>query len=239
MLLDLFKIARLIVQIRYAPALELWDNAGRVNRKIQKIWPDTEVVGDQVTPAQVILKSADIQIDTGFEQSTVQTSNLKTLDQVTSQRIVETFEAWRDELGLKSLTRVSSRILFTQDFSTPLEANSALLKLIGKSERVSVKVFDQPVDSPLNSVDFTYRFEDEMSFSFLRIRTEIGTLKITENPEIPEIKGTDRSINRLVVDFDRGLKKAVDPANFRMDEWLKGFVHLLRRDVEKVLGGTA
>lgn len=237
MLLDLFKIARLIVQIRYAPALELWDGAGRVNRKIQKIWPGTEVVGDQVTPAQVILKSTDVQIDTGFEQSTVQVNNLKTIDQSTTQRLVETFEAWRDELELKSLNRVSSRILFTRDFSTPLEANSALFKLIGNSGRVSKKVFDQPIDSPLNSVDFTYRFEDEMSFAFLRVRSELGTLQINENPDIPEIKGGKRSINRLVIDFDRGMKTAFDPVNFRMDEWLKGFNHLLRRDIEKVLGG--
>ena len=95
MILDNFKLSQLIVQIQYPHALELWDSAGAANRRLQKIWPDVEIVGDQITPNQVILKSGHVQIDTGLDKSTISLSRLTTIDQNSIQKITETFQAWR------------------------------------------------------------------------------------------------------------------------------------------------
>lgn len=132
------------------------------------------------------------------------------------------------------MTRVSSRVLYVKQFPTMREANEELFKLklcrLPKS-----KVFDQPADSPKNTFELTYRFEDEASFAFLRIRTEGVRLEFKADKEFTTLKDTSETKNRLIIDFDRGLIKSTEAASFRMDEWLKGFMHVLRRDVEKVL----
>jgi len=233
-ILDNFKIKQLVVQVRYLHALELWDNAGRVNRRIQKIWPDAKIVGEAVQPNNVVLKNDKAQIDTGLEQSTISLRQLTTLDQYTTQQIVDTFAAWRDELSLTKLNRVSSRVLYARDFETMREANEELFKL-SLCRFPQSKVFDQPTDSPKNTFVLTYRFEDEASFAFLRVRTEGVRMEFKADKEFTTLKDTSETKNRLMIDFDRGLIESTEAASFRMDEWLKGFMHVLRRDVEKVL----
>jgi len=233
-ILDSFKISQFIVQARYPHALELWDSAGSVSRRIQKIWPDAQIVGEAVSPNNVVLKNDKAQIDTGLEQSTITITQLTTLDQHTSQQIVDTFAAWRDELSLTNLNRVSSRVLFVKEFPTMRDANEELFKL-NLCPFPKSKVFDQPTDSPRNTFVLTYRFEDDASFAFLRVRTEGVRMEFKADKEFATLKDTSETKNRLIFDFDRGLIKATEAASFRMDEWLKGFMHVLRRDVEKVL----
>ncbi|MFN0313483.1 MAG: hypothetical protein ACKVQA_00360 [Burkholderiales bacterium] len=234
MILDSFKIRQLIVQVRYAHAIELWDHAGSVNRRVQKIWPGVEVVGEAVQPNNIVLKNDKVQVDTGLEQSTISLGKLTTLDQHTSQQIVDTFVAWRHELNLTKLTRVSSRVLYVKELPTLGEANQELFKL-NLCRMPPTKVFDQPTDSPLNTFVLVYRLEDEASFAFLRLHTEGVKLELKADSEFTTLKDTSEVKNRLIVDFDRGLKQPTDAASFRMDDWLKGFMHVLRRDVEKVL----
>lgn len=229
-----FKLSRLIVQAGYPPAPLIWDCAGKTNSRIQRIWPGLEFLLDHISPNQVILKSPGVQVETGLEKSTISLFGLKTIDQLTSDRIVETFGVWREFLGLEELSRISSRVIYTKDFKSISTANSALFALA--KYQIKAKVFDQPVDSPLNTIDCAYKFEDESSFAFLRIRTEQVTVEITPNADMPNLKGSKETTNRLVIDFDRGIKKKVAAADFRMDEWLKGFVHVFRRDLEKVVG---
>ena len=234
MILDTFKPAQVVVQIDYAPALELWDSAGRVNRRVQKIWPDAQVVPDQVSPANVTLRSPKAQIDTGVTRSTIALSRLTTIDHVSTQQVVDTFAAWRSELALTKLNRVSTRVIYIREFPALRSANEALLAF-GLCRWPKSKVFDQPEESDHNSFDLVYRFEDEASFSFLRVRTEQIKLELKVESDIGTLKEASDIKNRLIIDFDRGLKQSIDAASFRMDEWLKGFVHVLRRDVEKVL----
>lgn len=233
MLLDNFSIFRLIVQVRYPPAFELWDRAGRINRAVTRIWPDMEVVPEKTAPNQVILKSKTIQVDTGFDISTVSLSHLKSLDSTNSQRIVDTFDVWRKNLDLDDLNRVSSRVLYVRNYPDIGAANNALFSLVG--HRPSARVFDQPENSPLNTVDLAFKFEDEDSFSFLRLRTEFVKVELTVDPDFSEIEPQKKTINRLVIDFDRGLKKPIKAQDLRMDDWLKGFQHVLRRDLGKVI----
>jgi hypothetical protein len=233
-ILDSFKIRQLIVQIRYAHAIELWDSAGAACRRIQKLWPGVEIVGELASPNNVVLKGGKTQIDTGLEQSTISLAQLATLDQHTSQQIVDTFATWRDELEFVRLTRVSSRIVYAKEFPTLAEANQELFKW-GLCDFPKVKVFDQPTESALNTTDLTYRFEDEASFAFLRVFTQGVKLEIKADKDFPTMKDMSEVKNRLIIDFDRGLKQPTEASSFRMDEWLKGFMHVLRRDVEKVL----
>ena len=233
MILDTFKISQFIIQINYPNAFELWDKAGDVNRQLQKIWPDIDILENKVSPQQVVLANDKTQIATGINQSTLALTKINTIDQNSSQ-IVDTFRIWRNELALTKLARISSRVLYVKEFPSVLDANKELFAL-KLCRRPNTKVFDQPLDAPLNTIDITYRFEDKPSFAFLRIHVEQFTTNIEINSEFTALEKKSETKNRLIIDFDRGLKESVDAVSFRMDEWIKGFSHLLRRDLEKVI----
>jgi hypothetical protein len=97
------------------------------------------------------------------------------------------------------------------------------------------KVFDQPIDGLKNGVEVTYRFEDDSSFTVVRLKAQGLLYEQQADPEFFEEEVIRREKNRMILEFDRGIIRSVSSDSFRTDEWLKGYFHVLRRDIEKVL----
>lgn len=239
MFLDPFKLASLTVQIQYADALEIWDRAGATAKEMSKIWTDLQVLEGQ--PNQQILSGKNVQIQTGIKLSLATLTNLSSIDRQTIERVAQTFRTWRSELSLEQLSRLSTRALYTRDFESIKEANLALrgLNLV---RWPTAKIFDQPEDSETNAPEVAFKFEDSKSFSILRFRTEQLKFRMPPLPPPFEDAAADvgeKTVNRLVVDLDRGLLGIINATQVMMDEWLRGFQHILRRDIEKIVGGSS
>ncbi|NMF99689.1 hypothetical protein GPA27_20125 [Aromatoleum toluolicum] len=236
MILDSYSLHSLIVQFRYPNAFELWDRAGAIARRVAAIWPGLELT--DADPRQQTLRGNGVQLQTSIDTATVTLRRPKTLDARKIQQIKETFDVWRQSLELENAERVSTRGVYAKDYRSIREANAALFAM-NLIRWPTTKVFDQPLDAELNSVDLQYRFEDTNSFSFLRLKSEHVKYEVDLDAEFvdqTEIRGEKC---RLVIDFDRGLLGSVSTDKFRMDDWLKGFQHLLRRDLEKVIGSQS
>jgi hypothetical protein len=230
--LDDYKLFSLTLQIQHPKAFRVWDNAGAIANAILKIWPDLEVTEGQ--PNQQTLRSPAVQVTTGIGISTIILSKVTSIDPVTVNRISETYKIWKNGLGIEQLTRLSTRAFYQRDFGSLGEANTALRQL-NLVRWPTGKTFDQPEESELNVPEVTYKFEDSKSFSFLRLRTE--QLKFLMKPEPPfDDKEFSKEVTRLVVDYDRGLLGSIDANRFLAEEWFKGFQHILRRDLERLLG---
>jgi hypothetical protein len=232
MILDTFSLHNLIVQVQYDSAYALWDRAGAIAMKLSEVWPNLVVKEGQ--PQQQTLAGNGVQIQTGFSTSTVTISNSKAFDQRHVRQLSDTFEIWRSLLELKKLNRISTRAVFGKTFSSIKEANDALLGL-NLTAWPETKVFDQPLDSGQNGLDIQYRFEDEKSFAVLRVRAEKLKIEVGLDPFFFDESSIEKEKNRLVIDFDRGLLGSINVNSIRLDEWMKGFQHLLHRDLEKVL----
>jgi len=236
MILDSFKIHSAIIQIHYADAFLIWDRAGELNQSLSKIWPDVKVA--EGVPQQVTLSGAGVKIQTGFDKSTITVSGEHALSQLKVRQICDTFEVWCKTLEIGELSRVSTRVTYSKNFESLGNANAELLAL-NLVRWPETKVFDQPLESERNGLEVQYRFEDDDSFSVLRLKAEQLKYEVDLDPNVfdePEIR---KVINRMIIDFDRGLLGAVNADKFRMDEWLKGYQHILRRDIEKVLKAQA
>lgn len=236
MILDSFKLDNVIVQLRYAEAFELWDRAGKISRQLCDIWPDLKLV--EAGPQQQVLKGPGVEIQMGLAQSTVVLVGAKALEHRKVEQIKQTFEVWRQDLTLSRVDRVSMRVTYAKEFPSLGEANTELIGL-NLAKWPTVKVFDQPMESDRNSVEILYRFEDENSFSVLRLKTEQIKYEVNLDPAFVEHPEIRKSKSRMIVDFDRGLLGSVSADKFRMDEWIKGYQHILRRDIEKVTKGSA
>lgn len=232
MLLDSFKLHNLVFQVQYENAYALWDGAGAIAQKLSDIWPNLALHEGQ--PNQQTLTGDGVQIQSGLNTSTVTISNSKALDAHHAQLLMKTFEVWQSELMLTKLKRLSTRIVFEKNFPTIGEANAFFL---GREivKWPTSKVFDQSLDAGQNGIDLQFRFEDEKSFSVLRVRAEKLKMDVNLDPYFFEEAKLSKEKNRSVIDFDRGLLGSVDATTVRVDEWLKGVHHILRRDLEKVI----
>lgn len=233
MILDSCKLHALIVQVGYAQAFELWDRAGAIARQASRIWPGLEL--NTANPQEQTLRGDGLQIQTTMDKATITLHRPESLDARKVQQLADMFDIWRKELELLELSRVSTRAIYARDYASIAEANAALFAL-NLVRRPTERVFDQPQDAELNTVDVQYRFEDSKSFAFLRIRSERIEYKVELDPDFVSETEIRSNKSRLLIDFDRALLGTVIAAKLRMDDWLKGFQHVLRRDLEKVVG---
>ena len=232
MILDSFKLETVVTQLRYADAFELWDRAGAISRRLITIWPDLKLI--EGIPQRQSLRGKGVDIQTGITQSTVTLSGPKSLEQGKIQQLKDTFEVWREVLALDSVKRISTRATYSKEFPTLKEANAELFAL-NLARWPTSKVFDQPVDTERNGLEILYRFEDQNSFSLLQLKAERLEFNVDLNPEWVDEPEIRKVKSRMVIDFDRGLLGTVSAEKFRMDDWIKGFQHILRRDIEKVI----
>jgi len=234
MFLDTYQLSSLVAQVQYRNVYLLWDHAGAIADALTNIWDGVELVEGQ--PQRQILRSEDVQIETGLKTSTITLNRPASIDQFVG-KLKQTFDVWGKGMELDEASRVSSRAVYVKNFDSLGAANKELLEL-GLVPWPSGKVFDQPENGEKNSFDLTYRFEDDKSFSTLRIHTEKVALELKLNREFdPEDKiQRTRTAHRIVVDFDRGVLGKVSYRDFRVEDWFKGFQHLLRRDIDKVFG---
>ena len=231
MILDSFKLHTVIIQLQYPNAYELWDRAGAIGRRLSTIWSDLELI--EGTPQQQGFRARDVHIQTALRQSTITLTGANPLDPQKIQQAKETFEVWRETLILSEIKRISTRATYAKEFPSMKEANAEIFAL-NLARWPTAKVFDQPIEADLNGLELSYRFEDENSFSFLRVKAEQIKFEAELNPEFVDESRIEKSKHRMIIDFDRGLLGSVSAEKFRMDDWIKGYQHILRRDIEKI-----
>jgi hypothetical protein len=234
MLLDSYKPHALIFQITYDEAFEIWDRSGAMARTLRTIWPGLTLVEGR--PNYQTFTGNGIATRTGLADSSVTIQRKGILDARTIASLERTYDLWREILDLTVLKRASTRVIYVKNFDTIKAANAELLGM-----ELAVwpddNVFDQPMDAELNGLEIAYRFEDKASFSLLRLKSEQVKTEVELDPEFFDEPVLAKTKIRLVIDFDRGLLGSVDAGKFRVTEWIKGFQHVLRRDLEKVLKG--
>lgn len=232
MLLDEFHVAQLIFQVNYPIAFDIWDRAGALSKSIGKIWPGVDITRD-IEPSSIALRGKGFQITTKIDQGTVVLNNPKKIDALAISRISDTFGVWRDALELKELSRLSTRIIYALNFEDSASANSRVMRLL--KEELPERVFNQDMSSGNNAIEKRWRFLDEKSFTNISIRTEDLKFELQNDANIEEWNQDPLIIHRLAIDFDRGLKQVPPPDKLRADDWIKGVIHVARRDIEKLL----
>ena len=196
MILGSFKTHNAIVQIVYADAFLIWDRAGETNRHISKIWPGVKITESE--PQQVTLAGEGVKIQTGINKSTITISGEHALGQLKVRQICDTFEVWCKELEIDELSRVSTRVTYSKDFESFKNTNAELLAL-NLVRWPDTMVFDQPLESDRNGLEVQYRFEDESSFSVLKLKAEQLKYEVDLDPNVFNDPKIRKVINRMTI----------------------------------------
>lgn len=231
------KLKSLHFQIRYAPAFELWDEAGAIARAFSEAWGGLKVAEGQ--PNRVTLTKTGLTIRTELDNSLITLDVPETLD-VRSRAISEAVSIWKERLKLESLARISMRVAYVKTFPSQSGAAEAVRRL-GLVNWPTQKVFGQDEAGEKNGLECSLRFEDALAFTVLRARTESVVMDYEIHPDFAgDEPKVHKELHRMVLDFDRGTTQPIKSRDFSAEEWLKGYFHLLRRDLPKVIqeGGT-
>lgn len=235
MILDTFKLRTFTIRLDYDVAFELWDNAGSVARALNTVWGPLTV--KQPTPNQQVLENSTAQLFIGMTQSFIVVKNGKAFDRRGFSLISRTFEILARYLSLHQITRVSARASYVMETTSIGEANS-MVRSFPCVNWPSEKVFGQDPSSDLNTGSFSFRFQDEASFSVVDVKSE----QVHHRAELEVLDVTDAidvKKNYVVIEFDRGTLGVVEANQFRIEDWLKGYRHVLNRDIDKVLEGIS
>jgi hypothetical protein len=232
MILDSYKLSTTIFQIQYKDAVELWDNAGSIARSLITIWPDLKL--QAAKPDSQIFQSKEVHIQTTLDKGTLTLNGKNGFDDIRVKKVKETFEIWREKLELTMVERISTRVIYYKEFPTLAAANAAHMSM-NLVRLPTGKVFDQPTESDKNTTEVRFRFEDDKSFSFLRLATDGAKYEVEFDPDWVESQDIKKEKFRAIIDFDRGMLGTVDAHKFRVEDWFTGFQHVLRRDLEKVI----
>ena len=232
MLLDTLKLRSVHFQIRYAPAFELWDEAGAIARSFSDAWDGLKV--DEGQPNRVTLSKKGLIIRTELDNSLIALDVPETVE-MRSRAISGAVSIWRERLKLESFTRISMRVEYVKTFLSRSGATEAVREL-GLVNWPAQTVFGQDQGSEKDGLDCSLRFEDAFAFTVLRTRTESVIMDYEIHPDFAvDDSKVHKELHRMVLDFDRGTAQPMKANDFSSDEWLKGYFHLLRRDLPKVI----
>lgn len=233
MILDSFRLQTVIFQIRYKEAFRTWDHAGEIAQRLNIIWPGLKLSDGQ--PNRQIFKGNNINIQTSLTSSTITLTGADSLAHDKVEQLKKSFEMWREILELTDITQLSTLTTYEREFPSLKEANDELFRL-NLARWPTEKVFDQPVGSEDNGVELFYRFQDENSFSTVKLQVEKTTYEVDLNPDYVDEAEIRKTKNKMLIKFDRGILGSLNPQKFRVDDWIKGYKHVLHRDIGKVIG---
>jgi hypothetical protein len=238
MYLDNLKLRSIAFQVNYPVAYEIWDSAGEIARKLIGIWPGLKLQHGEPNRQFMVGDGVTVRSEAESAVAIFDAEHIKKISaEARSHQIRDAFAIWRTSLNLSDLNRVSMRVQYYKDYSSTKDVVKAMSEL-NCCKFPTPKVFDQPLDGERNNVDTSFRWEDDKSFALLRIYAESAIIKRVASPEIPEDADIKREQFRLVVDFDRGFISPIKAKDLRVEEWIKGYFHVLRRDIDKILLGT-
>lgn len=215
--------------MNYAPAYLLWDRAGEIARRLSKLWPDWKL--EQAQPGVITARAGSARLNTALDASFVNIQSPKAFSSF-SEQIANSFQIWTELLEIRSITKIGGRAIYIKDLKTREEANSEYQEL-GLANWPTRDVFNIRMDSSLNSGSIHYQIEDDASSVAVRIAPTFNVIEI-DNSEFPELSGK-KEIHRLIVDVDRQTKKTTEADRFSPNDWLKGYHHLLNRDLSAIL----
>jgi hypothetical protein len=189
---------------------------------------------EQAAPAQVrITIDEKTQAITGVDRSFFTVTNPKT-DLRELQGVAEVlFPPLLRYLNIANLTRVGLRVIYGKRFDTRKEAadfvadHSPIPRLKGKHLNIDGVIFEPEI---------YFQYEAEALGFSVRLKAQQSKINLTVPVEFEDIlkeKKTERSFVTLDVDY---YAHGITPiASFDASALIQGWLHLIRRDIGKVL----
>jgi len=234
-----FLLTRAVLELRYRPAHRLWDRAGDLADKIEKLSPALKNTTAQ--PNQIVFVGDKIQASIELHQIRVVGKRLRTSAQVEEyaaaaltivQTVVETIK-------IEEFQRAGCRLIFAQEHKTREAAEAT----IWARHLLSVP---QPITSHLKASEklarpeLSFAVEDKDSIGMryhLRIEEQTVEFQPAFDVDLVDLEPYSRTVCVVVFDFDRYTMTPIPIAKLSASEWILSAHKAALRDRPRLVGG--
>lgn len=233
-LLDLFKLERAVLEVRYPGAYLHWDRAGALWTEMTRKWPDlTNVKG---TPVQTVFARP------GKHQLAVEMQQARIIEFLPHSSLKSFAEsaAWFVDVVVRSLeihtfTRVGLRQIFFLRSSGSEKAAETVLEsgLLKIPDSGFLGMQQRRVLFP----EYAVRCEGEATGARVSLKAIQRSFEREPEPMIGETEPWREEQFGVEYDVDYFTTKQADIEQMKLDEWIRGAVHVLRKDTESLVGG--
>lgn len=229
--LDQFKIDRVVLELRYANALLLWDKSGSLWHRIEIKHPNLKVVAAQ--PNQTVFNLGDeYQLSVLLERASILS--------VEPDKDLSGFEGLADDiteaitnvLDVVTFDRIGYRVTYFRPTKDAAEAVSLLLGT-GLTSPPEGRLFN--VDSATHSTTFVARYEDKERGALVRLESEGRKLEFEPPFGLKRLSPISEIDYGVTLDVDLYTTAPVRRGQFKASEWIRQASHLVRRDVQRFL----
>lgn len=220
------------LEVRYDSAPLIWDHTGALWQTVKKKYPGlkVETASPHETKVNVDEKSVGI---VGIEKAICAVSEPKADLRELIDFSSVFFPALLAQLDIQALTRVGFLVQYSKTFQVRKEAADFISSQVslpqptGKRLNVSGRVIDP---------EFVVRYEDDALGFRLRIMSQEIIMNLKLPPEFRDLasaRSSTRSVASLEIDYYA--HGSMPTAMFDAPTLIEGWLHLIRRDIGKVL----
>jgi hypothetical protein len=230
MSLSSFKLEQTTLEVRYAPALALWDKAGSVWQLIQERWPEITLVTAE--PAKTVFRFRNTTFFIELESARLTTFGPeKSLDGFRNDGR-QFLAAIVQELRIRLFKRIGFRSVYFREYPNREEAAESFLSLdlVRVPDKKVFEVSDKPI-----GLQYFARWESDTKGLLVQARAEVRKLDYDPPPELAnDVEAIHRERYGVTLDFDYYTAAPVEPAQIDAAEWVKHAVHLINRDTKYI-----
>jgi hypothetical protein len=229
---DDFQTEQVTIELRYAAAVLLWDETGKIWSHLQSQIPELKPVTQ--TPNQQIFESADLRASTELETMRVISRGPK--PEIRAAEIAQVMlEVCSKLLKLQVFNRIGLRIIRSRKFATILEATADAQLML--PNRFTTSVRDS---AKITALNMGFRQESEVAGLIAGIRAEERETKVNYPWEVsnripPEIASKFAKEYVVVVDSDYYTIGTIELESLNIVEWSKQGERFIRKFWKGVL----
>lgn len=225
-----FELERIIFEVRFPNAFQLWDRAGTLADALSKVWEPLSLTA--ASPGSIAFR-LEREMNLAVELGRA----VMGLYHPSSKPDVKQFDAFfamvREYLEVRTLQRVGLRFLSFKKCETLSMAASALLD-VGILNVPTERVFG--TEGEPTTAEAMIGFQGKGMGATLRIGTQTRQVKVELPLEVsPKISETHETLYGVSLDVDFFTPTEVQAAQMGLSEWIEQVMHVYRRDVPKFL----
>ncbi len=225
---DSLRMEKLVLEVRYEPALMIWDRAGTVGSRIKSRWPSFKIM--QSEPAvQAFAINNRFEVRVSLDRSAVMDTQAKkgeVPDFVEMSKYV--VELLIEQLRVDEFTRIGFRPSFVRRCKSAREA-AGLFMTTG-----AIRV----PDSYQGGSEFSVVLRSDTESIGRRAQLATRSRKEEVSPPLgSSIEATKELFEEIVFDLDYYTKATVKASNFSVETWVDQGLRQASEDARRILDG--
>ena len=224
--IDDFTLEKAVIELRYAPALLLWDRAGRLWSRVLEKYPELKLL--QAQPNQTVFNlGRDFQFSVQTEKANLITDEPEPgLEKF--QELADSFvDTVVTTLEIAAVSRVGFRLTYFKTTRDQAEAVE-VFRSTGRLRIPNGKLFG--VENQHAGGAFTLRLEDKQLGATVRIEVEGRKVDFEPPFGLKEVASVTDLRHGVTFDIDLFTTSATPVSQLRASEWIKQGLHVIRRD---------